>query len=64
MKKINKKLFQDTGRRGGLKKGENYRQKRYEIIQALSGLVDKEYQNFLLKWPTEHLQRLLNAYKK
>ena len=39
-------------------------QKRYEIIKQLSALVDKNYQNFLIKWPTEHLEKLLNAYGK
>ena len=38
--------------------------KRYEIIAQLSAYVDKAYQNYLLTWKTEHLQRLLDAYQK
>lgn len=37
---------------------------RHDIILELSAYVDKAYQNYLLKWKTEHLQKLLNAYKK
>ena len=38
--------------------------KRNQMIVELSKYVDKPYQNFLLKWKTDHLERLLNAYKK
>ena len=37
--------------------------KRYELLLELSALVDKKFQNHLLKWPTEHLEKLLEAYK-
>ena len=47
------------------KEGANVtHKKRYEILLELSKLVDKEYQNFLIKWPTSHLERLLNAYNQ
>ena len=38
--------------------------KRYEILLALSGLVEKSYLNYLQSWKTEQLKRLLDAYKK
>ena len=60
MKKTKKMSKSEAGKMGA----KETHKKRYEIIQALSGLVDKQYQNFLIKWPTEHLERLLAAYKK
>ena len=60
MKKTKKMSKSEAGKLGANETHKN----RYEIIQALSGLVDKSYQNYLLSWKTEHLQRLLNAYKK
>ena len=48
---------------GKMGSNETYK-KRYEIIEKLSAYVDKTYQNYLLKWPTSHLQRLLDAYQK
>ena len=38
--------------------------KRYEIIVRLSAYVDKAYLNYLSKWKTSHLERLLRAYKE
>lgn len=47
------------------KKGASIKhRKRYEILVALSKLVDKQYQNYILKWPTKHLEVLLKELSK
>jgi len=37
---------------------------RYATLQELSKLVDKEFHNYLMSWPTEHLERLAEHYRK
>lgn len=38
--------------------------KRHETIIALSRYVDKAYLDRMMQWKTEHLERLLEAYRK
>ena len=42
---------------------ENRWKERREIQVELSKLVDKELQNAILKWPTEHLRTLLEYFR-
>jgi hypothetical protein len=49
----------EAGRMGS----DKTHKRRYEILKELSKLVDKHLQNFLLGWPTKHLETLLKAYK-
>lgn len=56
-----KKMTKSEAGKLGAKKTHK---KRYEMINELSGLVEKNYLNYLQSWPTEHLKRLLDAYKK
>ena len=53
-----------TKSEAGLLGAKETHKKRYEMITQLSAYVDKAYQNYLLTWKTEHLQRLLDAYQK
>lgn len=57
MKKLTKS---QAGKMGA----EATHKKRYEAIKELSKLVDKKFLNYLHSWPTAHLVRLLDAYKK
>lgn len=38
--------------------------KRYEMITTMSAFVDKESLNRIMRWPTDHIKRLLEAYQK
>lgn len=59
MNQTQKKLS-DSGKKGA----EIKHRKRYEMLVALSKLVDKAYQNRILKWPTNHLEVLLKELTK
>lgn len=50
-----KKLTKSEAGKLGAKKTH---QKRYTMIQALSSVIDKKYQNRILGWPTEHIEIL------
>ena len=49
-----KKILSDAGKKGA----EIKHRHRYEMLVELSKLIDKKYQNRILKWPTEHLEIL------
>ena len=59
------KEFKDWGKKGGTQKGINYQLTRKELIDKVSGQVDKEMLDLIQsKFTNEEIIRLLKAWGK
>ena len=56
---MNKEQYKKFGKQGSDKRWK----KRYEALVELSKLVNKNDLNWIQRWPTDHILKLLEAYK-
>ena len=61
----NYKEFKAWGKKGGTQKGINYKATRLELLERVSGQVDKEMLDLIQsKFTNEEIIRLLKAWGK
>ena len=38
--------------------------RRYKLLKIVSGQVDKQFLNFIMKWPTKHIEILVASWER